>query len=67
MEDMFEALQDELSGFGVEIDLEDETVEIYLKTPSGELYNDIVDAIEELVEDHGFSLDGDFEGHLSVF
>lgn len=69
MESLVLDITDELSGFYVEVEqnTEEETIEIYLENPSGDTYNNIVEAIEQMVDDAGFSLDGDYEGHLSIF
>jgi len=69
MNKLLEELKDELGDFGVtvEYEVEDETIEIWLKNPSSELYDEVLEAIEEMCDDAGFSVDGDYEGRLSVF
>ena len=67
MTELYEEIQEVLSGYSVTIDLEDEGIEIYLLHPSSEDYDEILGEIDELCDYAGYTVDGDYEGHLSVY
>ena len=67
LRNLADELEEILYEYNVEVSVEDESIELYLGNPSSENYDDIIGEIEELCDDEGFTVDGDYEGQISVY